>query len=164
MTYNMINGLKTNGYYTFSNGNTISSYIYTKLVDAQATYGYRLTTQCPEESEDDPVLYPGWRGQNDDWETVASNSGLSFEYSDTKTNLAIKGLFNYVDDTEAATLIADGYEKVDWGEELVEYFDEYYTYLFYDYDYTSAPIYLWPYTPNVISTGGFTNGYGFKQE
>ena len=34
---------------------------------------------------------------------------------------------------------------------------------FYDYDYVSAPIYLWPFTPNALSTGGFTNGYGFKQ-
>jgi hypothetical protein len=29
----MINGLKTNGYYTFANGNTISAYIYTKPVN-----------------------------------------------------------------------------------------------------------------------------------
>ena len=35
---------------------------------------------------------------------------------------------------------------------------------FWDYDYVSAPIYLWPFTPNVMAAGGFTNGYGFKQE
>ena len=39
-----------------------------------------------------------------------------------------------------------------------------YKYLFYDYDYVKAPIYLWPFTPNMISTGGFLNGYGFKNE
>jgi len=165
MTYNMIKGLEADGYYTFSNGNTISKYVYTKLVDAKSTYGYRLTTQCPEGSESDPILYPGWRGQNDDWESVASSAGLSFTYSDTKTNLAIKGLFDYIDPSgaDATNLEADGYSKVEWGSLLVSNFDEYYTYLFYDYDYTSAPIYLWPYTPNIISTGGFTNGYGFSQ-
>ena len=165
MTLDMLTGLQTSGYYTFSNGNTISNYVYTKLVDAKETYGYRLTTECPPGEEDDPVLYPGWRGQNDDWEGIAESNGLDFTYSDTKTNLAIKGLFEYIDPdgTEADALVVDGYSKVDWGAELVEYFDEYYTYLFYDYDYTSAPIYLWPYTPSIISTGGFTNGYGFAQ-
>ena len=48
--------------------------------------------------------------------------------------------------------------------DIVKYEDEYYKYFFYDYDYTKAPIYLWPFTPNVLSTGGFTNGYGFAQE
>ncbi len=166
LTNSMIQGLKTNGYYTFSNGNTISNYVYTKLVDAKATYGYRLTTQCPSGSESDPVLYPGWRGQNDDWESIATKAGLTFTYTDTKTNLAIKGLFNYIDPTgtEAAALVAAGYAKIDWGSKIVASADEYYKYLFYDYDYSKAPIYLWPYTPNIISTGGFTNGYGFPQQ
>lgn len=166
MTYNMMQGLETNGYYTFANGNTISSYVYTKLVDAKSQYGYRLTTECPSGDENDPVLYPGWRGQNDDWEGVASSNGLSFTYPDPNTNLAIQGLFNHIDPigTEAATLEANGYTKVDWGAELVANYDDYYTYLFWDYDYTKAPIYLWPYTPNIITTGGFTNGYGFAQQ
>lgn len=162
MTKSMMDGLSTNGYYTFSNGNTISNYVWTKLVDAGTEYGYRLTTQCPEGEEDDPVLYPGWRGQNDDWESF----GLDYGTSTPATNLAIKGLFEYIDPngSEAAALEADGYTRQDWGVELVELYNEYYTYLFYDYDYTSAPIYLWPFTPNAISAGGFTNGYGFKQE
>lgn len=166
MTYDMMQGLKTNGYYTFANGNTISSFIYTKLVDAKATYGYRLTTQCPAGSETDPVLYPGWRGQHDDWEGVATQNGLTFTYANTKTNLAIQGLFSYIDPASdaAAALVADGYVKTDWGSKLAAAYDEYYTYLFYDYDYVKAPIHLWPYTPNIISTGGFTNGYDFKQE
>ncbi len=166
ITYNMMAGLQSNGYYTFENGNTISNYVYTKLVDAKETYGYRLTTQCPEGSEDDPVLFPSWRGQNDDWEGVASSNGLDFTYDDTNTNLAIEGLFDYIDPSgsEASALIADGYEQVAYGSDLVDYYDEYYTYLFWDYDYSSAPVYLWPYTPNIISTGGFTNGYGFSQD
>lgn len=166
MTFNMMEGLKTNGYYTFPNGNTISNFVYTKLVDAKTQYGYRLTTQCPTGAENDPVLYPGWRGQHDDWEGIASKNGLTFTYADTKTNLAIKGLFEYIDpaSADASSLEAEGYVKTDWGSKLVSSYDEYYTYLFYDYDYVKAPIYLWPYTPNIISTGGFLNGYDFKQE
>lgn len=166
LTNSMIQGLKANGYYTFSNGNTISSYVWTKLVDAKTTYGYRLTTQCPAGSENDPVLYPSWRGQNDDWEAIAAKANLTFKYANTNTNLAIKGLFNYIDPsgTEAASLTSAGYTKVNWGALLVTNSKEYYDYLFYDYDYSKAPIYLWPFTPNILSTGGFTNGYGFKQQ
>ena len=161
LTRAMLDGLKTNGHYTFANGNVISDYVWTKLVDAKATHGFRLTAQCPAGEEDDPVLYPGWRGQNDNWESFGCNYA-----GDTKTNLAIKGLFNYIDpeSDEAKALEADGYTKVEWGKQLLSYDDEYYKYLFYDYDYVKAPIYLWPFTPNILTTGGFTNGYGFKQE
>ena len=164
LTAKMIEGLKTNGSYTFENGNVISSYVWTKTVDAKSLYGYRLTAQCTDES--DPVLFPGWRGQNDDWETIAKS------YSENKkspsagnnTNLAIVGLFKPVSDTEAAALEADGYKKADWGKGIVDSEDEYSKYLFYDYDYVSAPIYLVPFTPNVMTTGGFSNGYNFKQQ
>lgn len=159
LTRKMLDGLEANGYYTFDNGNTISEYIYTKSVDAKALKGYRLTAQCPEGQESDPILYPSWRGQNDNWEAY----GLSYG-SKTTTNLAIKGLFTKVSDEEAAALEDTGYTKVNWGKDLVDNDDEYYKYLFYDYDYVKAPIYLWPFTPNMISTGGFLNGYGFKNE
>ncbi len=153
LTAKMIDGLKANGYYEFENGNVISDSIYTKLVDAKSSHKYRLTTQCTDEN--DPVLFPGWRGQNDDWASM----GLSDAPSET--NLAIKGLFSRVEDEDA--LKADGYTKVGWGADLVKNEDEYLKYYFLDYDYESAPIYLWPFTPNVMSTGGFTNGYGFAQ-
>lgn len=157
MTKKMLDGLKANGYYAFDNGNVISNYIWTKSVDAKATHGFRLTAECTDTS--DPVLYPGWRGQNDDW------AAFGCKYSGTATpNLAIKGLFNYIapGSAEATALENDGYKKVDWAVNISE--QEYYTNLFLDYDYVSAPIYLWPFTPNTISTGGFTNGYGFKNE
>lgn len=168
LTRKMIDGLKTNGSYTFENGNTISAYIYTKSVDAagmkdangNTMYGYRLTTQCPEGKENDPVLYPSWRGQKDNWDEL----GLDYGTKTPKTNLAIKGLFAPVSDEEAEELTKDGYKKVDWGKTLVDNDDEYYKYLFYDYDYVSAPIYLWPFTPNIIATGGFINGYGFSNK
>lgn len=171
LTKKMIDGLETQGYYTFANGNQISAYVWTKLVDAKSLYGYRLTTQCPEGKEDDPVLNPGWRGQNNDWIAAARTIGVT-EANITKnykagdlTNLAIKGLFRYIDPNgdEAKALEADGYEKVAYGAQLVEKRDEYQTYLFYDYDYNSAPIYLMPFTPNVVAAG-FSNGYGFSQK
>ena len=168
LTRKMIDGLKTNGSYTFENGNTISAYIYTKSVDAagmkdangNTMYGYRLTTQCPEGKENDPILYPSWRGQKDNWDEL----GLDYGTKTPKTNLAIKGLFAPVSDEEAEELTKDGYKKVNWGKTLVDNDDEYYKYLFYDYDYVSAPIYLWPFTPNIIATGGFVNGYGFSNK
>lgn len=168
LTRKMLDGLKTNGSYTFENGNTISAYIYTKSVDAagmkdangNTMYGYRLTTQCPEGKENDPVLYPSWRGQKDNWDEL----GLDYGTKTPKTNLAIKGLFAPVSDEEAEELTKDSYKKVDWGKTLVDNDDEYYKYLFYDYDYVSAPIYLWPFTPNIIATGGFVNGYGFSNK
>lgn len=168
LTRKILDGLKTNGSYTFENGNTISAYIYTKSVDAagmkdangNTMYGYRLTTQCPEGKENDPVLYPSWRGQKDNWDEL----GLDYGTKTPKTNLAIKGLFAPVSDEEAEELTKDGYKKVDWGKTLVDNDDEYYKYLFYDYDYVSAPIYLWPFTPNIIATGGFVNGYGFSNK
>ena len=168
LTRKMLDGLKTNGSYTFENGNTISAYIYTKSVDAagmkdangNTIYGYRLTTQCPEGKENDPVLYPSWRGQKDNWDEL----GLDYGTKAPKTNLAIKGLFAPVSDEEAEALTKDGYKKVNWGKTLVDNDDEYYKYLFYDYDYVSAPIYLWPFTPNIIATGGFVNGYGFSNK
>lgn len=157
MTKAMIDGLKANGVYTFANGNQISSYVYTKSVDAKSQYGYRLTTQCPEDMQDDPVLFPGWRGENDDWAKYGAA-----EIAGGKTNLAIKGLFKSLTDAEVAAL--DGYSKVAWGKDLVDNEDEYLKYLFYDYDYQKAPIYLWPFTPNILSTMNIENGYGFSQK
>ena len=152
MTTAMMNGLAANGSYTFPNGNVISNVIYTKMVDAKSELGYRLTTQCTDESN--PVTYPGWRGVHDNWE--------SFGWSGKpETNMAIQGLFAPVD---GAALVADGYTETAWGSQLLQYRDEYETYLFKDYDYVSAPIYLWPICPNAVATGGFSNGYGFMNE
>ena len=158
LTKAMLDGLKANGYYTFANGNTISANIYTKMVDGKALYGKRLTEATPAGQEDDPVLAPGWRGVNNDW----SAYGLDYK-GNTNTNLAIKGLFKAVTAEEAAALEADGYSKVAWGSVLVDNYDEYYTYLFYQFDSSKAPIYLFPFSPNTMATGGFTNGYGFVQ-
>ena len=157
LTKKMFEGLKTKGFYKFENGNVISSYIYTKLVDAKSKYGFRLTAQCPDKN--DPVLYPGWRGQHDDW------GSFGCTYAETpKTNLAIVGLFEPVSAEKEAELLVDGYEKVEWGKELAKYETEYSDYLFYNYDYVKAPIYLVPFNPNVLSSANLTNGYGFSDK
>lgn len=221
LTKNMMDGLETNGYYEFENGNAIGKYVWTKLVDAKTEYGHRLTAQCPVGKENDPVLYPGWRGQNDDW----AAHGLNYKTDKPETNLAIIGLFDKEvelpsDGVEvhyslaaidkgatqkAETIIEtitsnltpqlieeilvkledkvldkngkeqskyasidikrkDGYILRGWGYDLIRNREEYDKYLFWDYDYVSAPIYLWPFTPNQLIAGGFTNGYGFKQQ
>lgn len=74
------------------------------------------------------------------------------------------GLFRSISDGEAAALTAAGYKAVDWGKTLVANANEYCKYVFNGYDYDKAPIYLWPFTPNIIATGGFVNGYGFRND
>ena len=107
------------------------------------------------------MRYPGWRGQNDNWERYGAKA-----IAGNKTNLAIKGLFKHIapDSEEAKSLEADGYTTQAWGKGLLNARDEYEKYLFYDYDGNKAPIYRWPFTHNILVTGGFTNGYGFKNE
>ena len=167
----MIEGVQADGYYRFENGNEFPAYVWTKTVDAKSLYGYRLTTQCPEGKEDDPVLYPGWRGENDDWAAAARAAGVT-EANITKnlkagdmTNLAIKGLFKHIDpdSEEAKALEADGYKKVEYGLELARNKAEYVDNFFKDFDYESAPIYLFPVNNNALKTiPGLTNGYGFQ--
>lgn len=157
LTTKMMDGLAANGYYQFENGNVISSKVYTKYVDGKAVKGHRLTAQCPEGQENDPLLFPGWRGVNDDWASYGLKVDASYA-----PNLAIQGLFQPVADP--AALIADGYKAVDWGKTLLNNREEYEKNLFLDYDYVKAPIHYWPFTPNICANGGFKNGYGFKSE
>lgn len=161
LTKAMIEGLKANGYYEFENGNVISDYVYTKLVDGNAVLGYRLTAQASEAQLADPakkeLVYPSWRGQHDNWESVCAAGGFTYTGA-TKTNLAIQGLFEKVD---GAALEAAGYTKEEWGKALVDNEEDYYNKFFNGYDFETAPVYTWPFTPNVVATGGFLNGYGF---
>lgn len=156
-----INGLKSNGYYKFPNGNVISNYIWTKLVDAKSQYGYRLTTTGVE---GDPVLYPGWRGQHDSW----SNFGLNYKTETPATNLAIKGLFEFIDPNSdvAKALETDGYKKVNWGKDIIDNEKEYNEYIFCGLKNNEPPVYLLPINPVQIenSNNTITNGYGFKNK
>ena len=81
------------------------------------------------------------------------------------SNLAIKGLFKYIDPAsdEAKALEADGYTKVEYGIELAKNRQEYVDNFFKGFDYESAPIYLFPVSHDAMKTiAGLTNGYGFQ--
>ena len=166
----MVNGLQTNGYYTFPNGNTISNYIYVKKVNvSDLGMTKMLTTNCEVASTDPtyPVRFPGWRGNCDLW------SSKGFTYTSGTRNLAIQGLFNYIDpgSPAAATLVAAGYVKTAWGANIVTYSDQYTTNVvkgYSDADYAAGvpPRYLLPLSSETISksNGLITNGYGFSQK
>ncbi len=177
----MINDLRSQGFHKFANGNVISNFIWVKAVDAKKIYGYRLTTQCPEDKKDDPILYPSWRGQNDDWSVVAKNNGDTKKEALTAgnmTNLAIKGLFRYIDPdgAEAKSLEAEGYERVDWGciiagEDNVDikYKDvnlQYNDLIYNGYKPSVPPVYMLLMHGNILknSNGKFRNGYGFSND
>lgn len=65
----------------------------------------------------DPALTPGWRGVYD-YSTIDAVAG---KVTGTAHNLAIQGLYRYIDPAgaEAAALEADGYVKTDWGAGLI---------------------------------------------
>ncbi len=164
----MIEGLQSRGYYTFPNGNTISSYIYVKKMNA-ADVGMTkmLTTECDVTEADPthPLKFPGWRGNCDLWSNYPATSG--------NRNLAIKGLFKYIDPNglEAAALVAAGYVKTAWGATILSYKDQYSNNIFKGYpdDFVAAgvpPRYLLPLSSETISksNGLITNGYGFAQK
>ncbi|NDW12148.1 RagB/SusD family nutrient uptake outer membrane protein [Bacteroides sp. 214] len=162
----IIDGIRANGYYTFDNGNQFPAYIWTKMVDAKAEYGYRLTAQTPADKEDDPVLFPGWRGQHNNW------GGIIPAYANQNmTNVAIKGLFKHIapGSAEALALEADGYVQTNWGIDMLNYEDSYANKLFAGYsdaDFAAKnpPIHLLPNTYQVLLNSGITNGYGFRQQ
>ena len=165
----MVAGLKTQGYYTFPNGNQISAYIWTKYVNT-ADFGmnYMLTTQCtvPESDQSFPLCFPGWRGNRDGW-------GDGMDNKSGNRSLAIKGLFRYIDPNgaEAAALEADGYEKTNWGVDLVAEEDENVANVFRGYTdqlYSEGAPPRYPYPINSItikqSNGLITNGYDYPQQ
>lgn len=161
----MVNDLKTKNYHAFSNGNEIPAYIYTKRVNV-ASLGMTemLTTQntVPDTDPTYPVRFPGWRGNSDAWSQFTPSSG--------NRNLAIQGLFQFIDSTSATGLAlkAAGYVVTPWGSNIVKYEGQYTTAIFKGYPdaYLSAgvpPRYLFPIPTESItkSYGNVTNGYGF---
>jgi hypothetical protein len=168
----MVAGLTAQGYYTFPNGNTISNYIYVKAInvaDAPFNMTKMLTIQCTVAEADPtwPVRFPGWRGNCDLW------TAQGYTVTTGKRNLAIQGLFRYINPAgaEATTLVAAGYVKTAWGSNIVANKDQYTTSIFKGYTdaYYAAgvpPRYLLPLSSETISksNGLITNGYGFAQE
>ena len=176
--------LQTKGYVQFANGNQFPAWIWTKMVNAKELLKYRLTMQTPaglvDGTDEYGLLVPGWRGQHDDWVSVAVEDGKPASTIVTdKTNVAIQGLFRYIapDSDEAKALEARGYVKTPWGagtytqgskgvtkdavtearwssEFMCGYTDA-------DYAAKKAPIYLIPMNETTCLTTGLTNGYGF---
>lgn len=155
----MIAGLETKGYYEFPNGRIISNYIWTKLVKKETPLTY-------DADPSDPALFPGWRGQYD----YSKLDAVASKVKGTAHNLAIKGLFEYIDPKgpEAAALEADGYVKTDWGIEIVKQKGT-----LYDRNVLSglgnegaAPRYYHPIPFETLnqSKGKVTNGYGLPQQ
>lgn len=166
----MVAGLKSKGYYTFPNGNTISNYIWVKAVNvADLGMTKMLTTNC-EVAETDPtypVRFPAWRGNCDLW-TASGYTSIT-----GNRNLAIQGLFKYIDPAspEAKALETAGYKKTDWGSKIVANESQYTTNIFKGYtdaNYASGipPRYLFAMSSETISKskGLITNGYGFAQK
>jgi starch-binding outer membrane protein, SusD/RagB family len=164
----MLAGLQSAGYYTFPNGNQISKFIYVKKVDVSSVGMTKsLTTQCTVAPTDAsyPVRYPSWRGNCDLWTQYSISTGTR--------NLAIKGLFNYIDPAgaEAAALVAAGYVKTNWGADMITNISQYTDDIFKGYPDGSAaagipPRYLFPLSSETIakSNGLIKNGYGFAQQ
>lgn len=154
----MINSLKSQGFYRFSNGNVISNYIWTKKVSLTNP----LTYDTPDTTN--PALYPGWRGQFN----YSSIEAIKSKVVGTTHNVAIKGLFNYIDPNgaEAASLQSSGYAKTNWGIDIVNNATSYDRNILSGI--TSAgdpPRYYWPIPFETISKskGKVTNGYGLPQ-
>ena len=84
------------------------------------------------------------------------------------TNLAIKGLFTYIDPNgaEAKALEADGYKKTDWAINIVKYKEQYSTLIYNGYEEGQPPVYMLMMGGNIIknSNGAFHNGYGFRDQ
>jgi len=157
---NMTAGLQANGFYTFPSGRTISNYVWTKYV--QIGGNVATVTQTPVES--DPALYPGWRGIYN-WAATS--------YTTTARNLAIKGLYNYIDPAgnEAKALVTEGYARVNWG--IMVWNDANAKAMLNAAILdgvvgreTSAPRYFHPMPLTVIdqSKGKVTNGYGLPNK
>ena len=183
-----IETMKKNGYVTYDNGNEFPAFVWTKAVDAKKLLGYRLTAQTPEGldpmSDEYAVCFPGWRGQHDDWLSVATEDGRASSVSfgtgeNDNTNIAILGLTKHLTDAEIADAEARGYKKTPWGslqyskidgvtpdaareatwgsEFMCGYSDA-------DYAAKKAPIYLVAMNETTCTTTGLTNGYGFMSK
>lgn len=155
----MIAGLEANGYYEFPNGRVISNYIWTKLVEKDNPLTY-------DADPSDPALFPGWRGQYD----YTKLDAVASKVKGTAHNLAIEGLFEYIDPNgaKAAALEADGYTKTNWGIDIVAQknglFDR--NVLSGLGDAGAAPRYYHPIPFETLnqSKGKVTNGYGLPQQ
>ena len=155
----MCDGIDAKGYYEFDNGRQIPAYIWIKNVKLENSLTF-------DRDESNPALMPGWRGQYD----YSGIAAVASKVSGTEHNLAIQGLFEYIDPNgaEAAALEADGYTRQDWGVEIVKQ-----RATIFDRNILgglgtagNAPRYYHPIPQETLtqSKGRVTNGYGLPQK
>lgn len=155
----MCDGIDAKGYYQFANGRQIPAYIWIKNVKLDNSLTF-------DRDESNPALTPGWRGQYD----YSGIAAVASKVSGTEHNLAIQGLFKYIDPNgaEAAALEADGYTRQDWGVEIVKQ-----RATIFDRNILgglgtagNAPRYYHPIPQETLtqSKGQVTNGYGLPQK
>jgi len=106
-----------------------------------------------------PDLYPGWRGQYD-YKNIAAVS-----VAGTKHNVAIQGLFTYIDPAgaQATTLQGQGYVKTNWGIDIVNNFASYQYNILSGITLATDPPRIYhsiPSATTINSKGKITNGYG----
>ena len=157
----VIAGLEANGYYTFTNGRTISNYVWTKLVDIS---GNGKGVNTGNRVDGDPVRSPGWRGIYD-YTQIPAVAGV---VTGNTHNLAIEGLFEYIDPNGpvAAALEALGYKKTDWATKMVSEQGTLWDYnMLSGIDLSDVPMYFHPIPRETLdqSKGKVTNGYGLPQ-
>jgi hypothetical protein len=160
----MVNSLKTQGFYHFANGNEISNYIWIKKVALTNS----LTFDCAAaDTIANPAAYPAWRGQYN----YKSLAAVASKVVGTTYNVAIQGLFRYINPTsaEATALQTAGYVKTNWAIDLTtaSAIATYQRNLLSGI--TSAgdpPRYYWPIPSETLSKskGKVTNGYGLAQQ
>lgn len=147
--------IKTNGSYTFANGNVFPAYIYTKQVEVAKDKMLVRTGDPTDETQ-----WPAWRGVYD-----FTKKGLEPKNDDHNT--AIRGLFEKLDDATVAQLKADGYKEVEWGADFVKDIDEVLQTLVSGVaSATDVPRPYWPIPLETItqSKGKVTNGYGLPNQ
>ncbi|WPU92831.1 RagB/SusD family nutrient uptake outer membrane protein [Mucilaginibacter sabulilitoris] len=157
-----INDIKTLGYHHFANGNDFPAFIWIRKVALTNP----LTYDCPTtDTLINPAAYPAWRGQYN----YSANATVASKVVGTTHNIAIQGLFRYIDPAgaEAAALQAAGYTKTNWGIDLANAVTVYQRNILSGT--TSAgdpPRIYWPIPSETISKskGKVTNGYGLAQQ
>lgn len=166
----MVQDLESTGQHTFANGNTISTYIWTKNMLWRDTkplgLSDMLTQNCNVASGDAlySIKYPGWRGNYSLWQVTDP---------DKNYNIAIKGLFKPLTAAEITAVEAEGYKKTNWASEIVSQKEFWLPqsggifggYLPTDYEANKPPRYILPLPSNIISNAPWLkNEYGFPDD
>ncbi len=156
--------------------NTLTKTCYVSEADfavaEAAVFAGTATAEQKETYDLHGLLYPGWRGNSNEWGAKAVSE-----------NFAIQGMFKHLTDDQIAKIEALGYEKVHWGQYYVtgatttnppalgdvshfNWYDFFNGYTDADYRAGKALRYMIPIPSKTISTskGKLQNHYGFPQQ